>query len=308
MRPWKCCTSDGKAGIASDGTRTGGRLTSGFRGACGGGRSWLGASPRKGIDVAVSFEDAIESLDVRLLDPIESQTTSGDRKALLAVQRSLRTAGAYRYLEIGSHLGGSVQQHLIDPRCESIVSIDKRPACQADDRGTTAVYEANSTERMLANLRGIDAASIVKITCFEDDARTIEPSLLKGPPDFCFIDGEHTHSAVLSDFRWCRSVCAAQAAICFHDSWIVARALQAIVVELRREGVCFTAKKLSGSVFGIFLGNCPALEDPYILAHSQDADRWLRRWVLLWRLREALPDRLRAVVLRLVRPFASLWH
>jgi hypothetical protein len=263
---------------------------------------------RKGLALAISFEDAIQSLDVRLLDPVESQTTAGDRKALLAVQRGLRTARTYRYLEIGSHLGGSVQQHLIDPRCESIVSIDKRPACQADDRGSIAVYEANSTARMLANLRGVDAASIGKITCFDDDASSVDPSLLMAPPDFCFIDGEHTQSAVISDFRWCRTVCSADAAICFHDAWIVARALESIVGDLRREGVRFTAKKLGGSVFGIFLGDCPALKDPYIVAHSQDAGRWLRRWVLLWRLREALPDRLRVVALRFVRPFASLWH
>ncbi len=82
-------------------------------------------------DIAVR----IESLDVSLFDAVPSQSTIGDRQAWLAVQRSLRQQSEYVYLEIGSHLGGSIQQHLVDPRCRKIVSIDRRPLSQPDDRG-----------------------------------------------------------------------------------------------------------------------------------------------------------------------------
>ena len=43
--------------------------------------------------------------------------------------------GPFRYLEIGSHLGGSLQALVADPRCMEIVSIDTRPDSQPDDRG-----------------------------------------------------------------------------------------------------------------------------------------------------------------------------
>ena len=47
----------------------------------------------------------IESLDVNLFTAISSQSNDGDRRAWLAVQRSLRLQSKYVYLEIGSHLG-----------------------------------------------------------------------------------------------------------------------------------------------------------------------------------------------------------
>lgn len=250
------------------------------------------------------LDDAIERLDTRLFDGVEAQSTDGDRRALLAVQRAVRRSGNYVYLEIGSHMGGSIQQHLVDQRCTWIVSIDNRPRVQADDRGACAVYEGNTTARMLAKLRGVPGGDVDKIICFDAKAEDVDPRQLPARPDFCFIDGEHTHAAVLGDFRWCLEACSPNAAVCFHDGWIVARALQSIVGELRRRGVPFVARKLTGSVFAIFLGECPARNDSSIETHSEDADRWLRRWVLLWRLRECLPHAVERLAVRILRPFS----
>src|SRR5262249_19291696 len=100
--------------------------------------------------------ERIEDLDIGLFDAIPSQTSADTRRSLLAVHRApARRHPAIAYLEIGSHLGGSLQPYLLDPRCRAIYSIDPRPAAQKDDRapGFVAAYGQNSTARMLALLR-----------------------------------------------------------------------------------------------------------------------------------------------------------
>jgi hypothetical protein len=234
-----------------------------------------------------SIGERIDALDTGLFDSIETQSSAGDRRAWLAIQRAVRRPSGYNYLEIGSHLGGSIQQHLPDPLCRGIVSIDKRPAYQPDDRGTVFHYEGNSTARMLENLRRVAPDCLDKLHCYDADTRDIDPGKLPARPDFCFIDGEHSHRAVLSDFAFCLQASSPDAAICFHDDWIISRAIGTIMSDLKRQGVPFVARKLSGVTLGIFLGNCPAARDQYILQHSRDGSRWLRRqriikWIPAW--------------------------
>ena len=63
--------------------------------------------------VSAEAHDSIDALDLRVFDRVPSQTTADDRRSLLAVQRAVaRHFGEYCYLEIGSHLGGSIQTHL----------------------------------------------------------------------------------------------------------------------------------------------------------------------------------------------------
>ena len=228
-------------------------------------------------DIQSDFAKRIESLDLSLFDHILTQSDDGDRRAWLAVQRSVRKPTGYTYLEIGSHLGGSLQQHWVDPLCRNIISIDKRPIDMPDDRGKKVHYEGNSTARMLSNLRRISANSASTLTCFDNDASKIDPSQITAPPDYCFIDGEHTRSAVLSDFEFCLRVCAPDAAICFHDDIVIYPAIAAILSRLRKQGVPFTAGKLTGFTFGIFLRNCSAAHDPYILSHAHEGAGWVRR-------------------------------
>ena len=59
----------------------------------------------------IPLEDRIQSLDVSLFDSILSETSPEDKHSLLLVQKCLRHRGEYVYLEIGSHLGGSIQTH-----------------------------------------------------------------------------------------------------------------------------------------------------------------------------------------------------
>src|SRR5690242_10226939 len=98
----------------------------------------------------------VRDLDIALFDAISSQTGPDDRKSLLAVQSAVADAGdVSTYLETGSHLGGSIQARLVDPRCRTIYSIDKRPLIQPYDRGQNCAIPDNSSARMMINLRAL---------------------------------------------------------------------------------------------------------------------------------------------------------
>ena len=167
----------------------------------------------------------------------------------------------YTYLEIGSHLGGSLQQHVMDPRCRKIFSIDKRPLAQPDDRGQTYYYQGNSTERMLRNLRAICPTVDSKVVCFDSDTSGLDLTLIPEPVDFCFIDGEHTREAVTADFEFCLRVSAPNGAICLHDASAIDMPIDGILQSLRQQAIRFRAAKLGGDTFGVFLRDCPALDD-----------------------------------------------
>lgn len=197
----------------------------------------------------------IEGLDISLYSQIQSQTTDADKRSLLAAQVCTRECvDRYVYLEIGSHLGGSIQPHLLDPKCRKIYSIDKRPPAQPDERGPTYEYLDNSTERMLSLLTNIDPDGLKKIECIDADTKSISPSCIHDAPNLCFIDGEHTPAAVLADFDFCLKVCALGATIVFHDAQIVFRGLRSVVSKLKGARREFSQHALSDAVYVICLG------------------------------------------------------
>ncbi len=109
-----------------------------------------------------------------LFDHVRSQTAPRDRMVLLALHNACREFyGTFRYLEIGSHRGGSLQALIRDPRCVEIVSIDARPAVVPDDLKGEVVYRGNTTERMLEHLRSLPGADLTKLRTF--DASTEDP-------------------------------------------------------------------------------------------------------------------------------------
>ncbi len=239
----------------------------------------------------------LNALDISLFDKIISQTTPEERKSLLAVQNVVRNAmdDGYVYLEIGSHLGGSIQPYLLDNRCRRIYSIDKRPSQQPDDRrpGYIATYEGNSTERMLANLRGIDPEGTRKIVCFDSDARDILPHRIEHRPDVCFIDGEHTHRAVLSDFLFCFKVTQGQSAIIFHDVFIFFNTIKRIECGLKRDKTKFKRLKLNGSLYAILPGKSRRFHK-MLKMHLTRRQRWLFLLSDAWEIHKAnLPKPIR---------------
>jgi hypothetical protein len=212
----------------------------------------------------MDFENAIARLDITLFSAIESQSTEDDKRSLLACQLAVRELrDPYTYLEIGSYLGGSIQPYLLDPKCERIYSIDKRPFRQPDERGIDYIYENNSTARMMSNLEAV--AETGKIITIDGEASTIDPSAIKTPVDLCFIDGEHTDSAVFADFRFCMNVIADSGAIVFHDSMITYNGIAECIKFLESQSISYRAYSLPSIVFVIELNGFEMHRNPSVM-------------------------------------------
>jgi Methyltransferase domain len=251
------------------------------------------------------FESRLAALDLSLFDAIESQTSPGDRASLLAVQAGLRARGSYAYLEIGSHLGGSIQPYLLDPRCVAIYSIDPRPVAQQDARGRSYAYAENSSRRMVSALSALAADRIDRLRCFEADARFVDVEALDPPPALCFVDGEHTDAAVVSDFDVCRRALRGVGAILFHDAHVVYNGLWEITRALDVGRVPFRAYNLPDSLFVVELGTAALWKTPAVagrLARAHEGylaslrlndhyRRFATRWPVPWlrRLRARIP-------------------
>jgi hypothetical protein len=230
----------------------------------------------------MGVEERIESLDESLFDPVPSQTYPEDRKSLLLIQRCLRRRGNYTYLEIGSHLGGTLQSHLLDGRCQRIYSIDKRPTEQADEYSGACYYPGNSTRRMLDGLHTAYPDSLIqKIETFDSDAQEIDPGAVSLKPDFCLIDGEHTDDAVVSDFNFCLRVCHPDGIIAFHDANVIVGGLMRIKRQLNESRISFSGFLLPLHVYAILLNDCK--DRPEIEAAAVEETRYMRqaRWGVL---------------------------
>jgi hypothetical protein len=222
----------------------------------------------------------VEALDLELFSAIKTQSSAADRRSWLAIQRAIRRSG-YVYLEIGSYLGGSLQQHLVDPQCRQLYSIDDRPLYSPDARGQGITYRA-ATEDMFRSLRQV--ASVDRLVTFESDARAVDRARITRAPTFCFIDGEHTIDAVTSDFSFCLEICDPNAAIAIHDAPLIIPGLRAIVARLRRSRIPFATRKVrDAATFVIFLRDSPARADPFFFEQAEDGVAWLSREP--WRLK-----------------------
>jgi methyltransferase family protein len=178
-----------------------------------------------------TVEQRVAALDTTLFDHIDTETTGDDRTSLLAIQDALaRRLGTFSYLEIGSHLGGTLQAMLADDRCARITSIDPRPASQPDDRGLVFRYDDNSTQRMLALLARVPHGNLRKLQTIEASTENIAAGGL-ARADLSFIDGEHTRRAALRDARFCRAVMQGAGVVVFHDRHVIEPAVQDFLAE-----------------------------------------------------------------------------
>jgi hypothetical protein len=222
------------------------------------------------MDMTGTFGTSLRDLDLELFRTIPAGLSDGDKRSLLAVQKGIRSRSAsYTYLEIGSHLGGSIQPHLLDPQCGRIYSIDPRPQHVADDRGETITYSRNSPVHMLDLLRTVQADRLDRITVFDSDIHQVPVSVIDPRPDICFIDGEHTDRAARSDYDHCRRLISENGVIVFHDANIVYRALQEIMHELDAVNARYTAYMLPSVIFVIEFGTS-------MLAETEDIRRLLQ--------------------------------
>lgn len=180
--------------------------------------------------------DRVAALDTELFAHIVSAATDDDRKSLLAIHNGVATrCGRFSYLEIGSHLGGSLQAVIADPRCTKIVSIDSRTRWVPDDRpgGLPSEYVDNTTEQMRSLLAGVPNADMSKLETVDKSTGDLSPGRF-ARPDLCFIDGEHTYVAALRDARFCRRTMQGEGIMAFHDFIIVERAIRDFLRETPR--------------------------------------------------------------------------
>lgn len=213
--------------------------------------------------MAHSIDAMIDNLDLSVFK-IESETSPDDRRSLLAVQKAVRSwKPGYTYLECGSHLGGSLMPHLLDPRCRLALSVDKRPAYQPDERGMSFHYASNSTQRMLDVLsRHVTANDIAKLRTYDMDASALIAAQIDAQPDLVFIDAEHTVDAVFRDFTSIYPMCGASTVYAFHDANLIFSGLQNIESFLRYLKVDFASYILRDSVFVVASGEARACIQP----------------------------------------------
>lgn len=212
-----------------------------------------------------NFEQLLSDLDLKLFEKIPSQSTDEDKRSFLAVQLAVRELfDGYKYLEIGSYLGGSIQPHLLDEKCSKIYSIDKRPPQQPDERGIDYVYQNNSTARMIEHLKKVAEDKLDKLETIDGDTRQLQAYRIEDKIQFCFIDGEHTDTAVVSDFNFCLDVLDKNGIIAFHDAQITYNGIAECVNSLEKSGRKFRAYSLPHIVFVIEIGDFPIHKNPVI--------------------------------------------
>jgi hypothetical protein len=236
--------------------------------------------------------DKINNLDLGLFASIPSQTSDGDRRSMLAVQRATaRRHKEYVYLEIGSHLGGSIQPYLVDDRCKRIYSIDARPLQQPDDRspGYVAYYEDNSTERMLSILVGIGCGDVSKIKCFDLDASKVDLRQIVIRPHVVLIDGEHTKDSVISDFQFCSRVVNREGTILFHDFSIIYPTILKICKQLDKQNLTYLPLKLEDEIFAIFFDTDMVNKDQYLISQYKINKNFLLGFRIKTWLKTSLP-------------------
>jgi hypothetical protein len=226
----------------------------------------------------------LESLNPDLF-AVPSSTTAKDRISLLAIQTIIRNiVPHYVYLEIGSHVGGTLFPHLVDPRCGLVVSVDTRPTHQPDERGVEFNYPGNSTKRMLETLRAhLPHSALLKLATHDADVSDLRQTDVPLGVDLAFIDAEHTNVAVFRDFLAARRFVKTSSIVAFHDANLVCDGLRNIEEHLAFLGVRFHSLFLPTNVFVILMGDFMAIASQQLERMGLDRDSYLkqaRNW--LW--------------------------
>lgn len=254
----------------------------------------------------IDISDRLRQLDTSLFDDVPAQLTAGDKLTLLALHVACRRAyGEFSYLEIGSHLGGSLQTFVRDPACTAVISIDPRPARQPDERWGSFNYPENSTARMIDHLAAVPDADLTKLTTIEKSTEAIEPAELTVRPQLAFVDGEHTDRAALRDARFCTAAMRDEGCIVFHDAPIVHRALSAFLNECEDVARPFAALALPDRMFAVELGPSRLLQIEPLATRARKAyEAYLRAlddfdtYATDYRLSRRVLGRLRRAVAR----------
>jgi methyltransferase family protein len=220
-----------------------------------------------------AFDDRLRRCDPALYAGAFSATSTEDRRALLLLQSIVRREGDYVYLEIGSHLGGTLQPHCADPRCRRAYSIDKRTQATPDIRPMTIVYEQITGASMITGLRATWGDQVDKIVALDCDAQDVTVAQVQPAPRFCFIDGEHTIAAAQRDFASCLRWISPDGIIAFHDGNLIFGAFADCRRQLDEAGIRHRSFQLPGTVYAILLGASVERYSDELAAVAQ-AEKW----------------------------------
>jgi hypothetical protein len=220
----------------------------------------------------------IGTLDIAVFQ-VETQSTVNDRASFLRVQNLARSMlGRYVYLEVGSHIGGSLLPHLIDPACEAALSVDPRPAALPDERAEFIRYPQNSTARMIAVLsERLPRSAMAKLTTIESDVSALAPGAVELKATLAFIDGVHTNRACFSDFIGVLALTQPDCVICFHDANLIADAIVNAERFLDHLGVAHETVFLPDTVAVMGLGRLASAVQDELQPHGLDRATYLER-------------------------------
>jgi hypothetical protein len=207
---------------------------------------------------------------------VESQTSDADKRSLLCLQDIVRNRDTrYTYLEVGSHVGGTIFPHLIDPHCDSVVSLDPRPVSLSDERGRSMDYDGNSTARMISFLeRIVPPDAMLKLQTHDIDASQIASIGDRFRATLALIDAEHTNRAVFRDFLFILPYMESDAIVAFHDSNLVFDALMNIETFLAYSGHQFSAFYLPDNVYAVALGELTGVVERRLRRDAFDAEKF----------------------------------
>lgn len=200
--------------------------------------------------------------------PIRSQTSDGDKYAILKIRDTLSAKGKYSYCEIGSYLGGSLTPFIRDVNCEQILSIDDRGKISLDERGIDFDYTHVSHQTMLDGLSKY-YQDLSKLETFDG---SIHQLVSDAKFDLIFIDGEHTDAACFRDFIYSQKYLKQDSVVMFHDSDLIYKSLKIIQELLIFNNIPYKFIKIPNSVISfIFFGNYINLSDEF---ESDDIEKF----------------------------------
>ena len=203
---------------------------------------------------------------------IPSMFSSGDAYHL---QRNMELIAqaipSYDYLEIGSYLGASLQWHLTNDKCNSVISIDLRPQGVVKDERSQFdgkfSYDV-TTQDMLQGFMDHNLP-IDKLTCIDGTVDNI-PADKKF--DLVFIDAEHTNEAVFYDATHCFPAMKESCIMLFHDAWIVYQGLEKFNNYLDSIDQYFVAAKMQNcDIYAVAMGS---MIDPFVKYATEYAEDW----------------------------------
>ncbi len=187
---------------------------------------------------------------------VEGQMGSRALKVLVRAQEIVSDRGSYRYVEIGSYLGRTLQPHLQDKDCKKVLSIDLRPDVTPDERKMLRDYQGITAEDMVTRLaEHVGTKDLGKLETVTDTSGSLRTrSKREAPFELALIDGEHTVTAAFCDFLNLLPRMRPNGMVLFDDTSVILPAIQNAIAMLQAEGRPAAAFFGVGGISAIALG------------------------------------------------------